>query len=138
MKRSEFLKEMQKGFLQTTKELFMPFVEDDILKVSRVVEDYSGYTWVEIPVSIEDARTGVTNFYQDGKLYYLYKQQDDVSIVDAACPLCKYHLHYMSYNETFHCMNCDKTYTLEDALTGNHVPISERNGKMCMGIREKG
>lgn len=114
MKRSEFFSEIKKDLIQTFKEIISPLVEDDIEKIDGMIEKISGIKWVSIGHFDPETFHGVEDRFIEKVPVLIYSNGKEIQAVHKICPHCGGMLHWISYEKSIKCLQCERGFPLAE------------------------
>lgn len=136
MNRLQFLTEMKKSLLNTTKEITFPILSEEMEKVEDAADQMIGLQWYKIKInaSSED----VQEHYVNGKSILIYKTNDgELKAIQKICEKCQSLVQWLSHEQKLKCFSCENTYDcLKDDgdLTCKHYFMRNRDGSWFIGM----
>lgn len=135
--RKDFFKEVSKNFKDATKEVVIPLVEDDLLKMDNVIDGMFGLSWISIGKINPENFITVKDYYFNKKNIAVYSDGKKINAVDKCCPNCNSLVNYIAYDKKFKCFKCENEYSLDnkdDNLKLKSLPVKKENDEWIIGV----
>ncbi|KEF37298.1 hypothetical protein M670_03545 [Schinkia azotoformans MEV2011] len=132
MDRLGFFSYVKKSLVNTVKEMSVPFVEEDIKKVDRWIDDLAGIEWIPIQGKELDDAVGYKDLYIANKHFLSFFNGEDVRIYEKVCQKCHIIVHWLSYDESLKCFQCDTSFKVKERQ--GELQLKEYRAKCENGI----
>jgi nitrite reductase/ring-hydroxylating ferredoxin subunit len=113
VKREDFFKEMKFGFFKTLKNVYEPFIEDDIEKLEKTTDQVFRIKWTSV-CSKDYYLEKFNQFYINGKPIFIIGEEGNMKAYSGICPSCSTLLNFSVLYSTCKCMNCGKDYNFQN------------------------
>lgn len=137
MKRVDFIKEMCTSLLQTVKNVYEPFVQEDLEKVEEVADRALGITWVPLLMKEDESFTLEMKFMV-GKPVVVSHFNSNIQAFVGICPECSNIISVTALYSSGKCLNCGKQYnfmTHEGDLLLEDLPLKLKNQIYFVGFQ---
>lgn len=135
MKREDFFKEMKKGFFNTLKSVYEPFIEEDLEKLEKTTDRILGVNWSFV-CSEYYQFNNINQFYISGSPILITKEEGNVKAFSGICPSCSNLLHLSVLYSTCKCLNCGNDYNFQNKtgdLTLIEMPLALKTDGYYVG-----
>lgn len=137
MNRLQFLAELKKSLLVTTKEITAPILEGEVEKLEEAASDLIGITWVKLDGVNPRTFQGIQETFLRGTSIVLFSNGETLRAYDKACQSCHSLTQWIAYEGILKCFSCEKTYQIKTEtgdLTYKHYSIKEKHGEWFIGM----
>lgn len=112
MNRAEFFSQIKKDLLQTVKEIAYPLVDDDIKKIERFARELGNSNWFQLGEPNIENLIDIEDRFINNRSVVFYRNNNRIKAIDRACPNCKSIISWISYEQKFVCLNCEKGFLI--------------------------
>ncbi|WP_042351919.1 hypothetical protein [Bacillus massiliigorillae] len=124
MNRLNFLKEMRASLFETVKEIYEPFVEDDLKKIDHSADQLLGICWLNLTPNSQSVKH-LEQKYVAGKPILCVKDGETIRAFSGICPTCTNLLSVSTFASTCKCMHCDKDFSVQFRDEATNVTLTE-------------
>jgi hypothetical protein len=138
MDRKEFLKEMSSSLFQTVKNVYEPFIHDDLHKVEEVVDQTLGIKWVPL-MSADDSNPKLEMKFMNGTPIIVIPDGANIHVLSGICHECSNIITVTTLYSTGKCLNCEKEYnfkTNQGDLALKTIPVKKKDHVIYIGFKE--
>lgn len=140
MNRLDFLKEMRSSLFGTVKEIYEPFVEDDLKKINQSADQLLGIHWFYVASGAESIHH-LEQKYVAGKPIICFKSENEIRAYSGICPTCTNLLTISTFTKTCKCMHCDKQYDFESTSDDSksvltEFPVKQKSDGLYVGLKK--
>lgn len=137
MNRLQFIAEMKKSLLETTKEISTPFIEEKVTEIDHLAMKLVGLKWIKLEGINPSSFSGVRDHFINGVSVLLFSDGIQLIAYEKKCQSCNTILNWISFEKNLKCFSCDKTYSVEDEngdLACKRYYIKEHCGEWFIGL----
>lgn len=137
MDRLGFFSYIKKSIVKTAVEMYAPFIEEDCEKIDQLVENLGGIIWVPVIGMQLNDEIGIKDLYVANKYLFSYFDGEEVHIYEKVCPQCHGIVHWLSYDKSIKCFQCDSTFKIterQEELSLKEYITKCENGVWFIGI----
>lgn len=138
MDRKEFLKEMGSSLFQTVKNVYEPFIHDDLHKVEEVVDQTLGIKWVPL-MNADDSNSKLEMKFMNGTPIIVIPDVANIHVWSGICHECSNIITVTTLYSTGKCLNCEKEYnfkTKQGDLSLTTIPVKKKDHVIYIGFKE--
>lgn len=136
MYRKEFLKELGTSLFQTMKNVYEPFIHDDLQKVEEVMDQTLGIKWVPL-MSADDSSSKLEMKFINGTPIMVIRDGADIHVLSGICHECSNIITVTTLYSTGKCLNCEKEYnfkTKQGELSLKTIPVKKKDHVIYIGF----
>lgn len=112
MNRLQFLKELRKSFIDTTKEITLPVLDGEFKKIDDIADKIVGLNWVKVG-SIDHLNKGIQERFINGASILLFHNGEELIAYQKTCSSCQSLVQWIAHEKKLKCFSCDRTYLIE-------------------------
>lgn len=132
MNRLQFLAELKKSLVETTKEIAFPVISEELEKLDEIVDEVAGVKWVTIVELDESLFNGIQERFIEKHLILFYSDGGKLKAFEKKCLDCNCLVQWISYEKKLECFNCEQTLDVTDDIGDLHCyrfPVREVKGE---------
>lgn len=137
MNRLQFLSELKKSLLKTTKEITFPILSEEVEKIDKVTDEFIGVKWHELKGISPESFQDVEEHFIENKSVLLCSDGTKLTAFNKVCSECQSLVQLITYEKKIKCFTCDKSYNFElktGDLLYKHYYIKEKDGNWFIGM----
>lgn len=138
MKREDFFKEMTAGLIKTFKNVYEPFVEEDMKKLEKTTDQFLGINWFYV-CNEYGAQQKLNQFIVNGRPIIIINEGGNVQAISGICPECSNLLTLSVLFSTCKCFNCEKEYNFQKKqgeLSFSELPLTMKKDGYHVGLKK--
>lgn len=137
MNRFEFFSQLRKSLIDTTKEVTIPLLADELEKVENAADQLIGIKWTSLEGLTPTSFSGTQERYMNKKSIVIYSDGETLKAFEKICTSCQTLAHYLAFDQTLKCFSCEEAFHLPSEtgdLTCKHYYTKEINGEWFIGM----
>lgn len=137
LNRLEFLREMRKGLINTTKEITLPLIGDELVKAEDVASKLVGVKWLKLEGMTPSSLLGTQERFINNKSIIIFSIGEQLKAYEKICSSCQSLVQWVAYDKKMKCFTCDKTFDVETEtgdLTLKRYYIREKYGEWFIWV----
>lgn len=137
MNRLQFLTELRKSLITTTKEITLPFIGEELEEAKDVADKIVGVKWLKLEGITPSSFIGVQDRFINKSSILFFSDGEQLKAYEKICSSCQSLVQWIAYDKKIKCFTCDKTFDVETEtgdLAFKHYYIKEKNGEWFIGV----
>lgn len=140
MNRLQFLAELRKSLIDTTKGITFPVISEEIEKLDEVADQIVGIQWFPLKTMSPSSFLGAQDRFINNRSILFFSDGKSLKAYEKKCISCNCLAQWITYEKKLKCFSCDKTYDVQKdsgELKCERHSMKETNGEWFIGLKSQ-
>jgi len=110
LNRLQFLAEMKKSLINTTKEITFPFLDEKLEHLDSLADQIVGVIWLPLERLKPSSFSGVQEHFINSRSVLLYSDGKNLKAYGKICSSCNSLAQWIAFDEKLTCFICERSY----------------------------